>query len=37
VPQGYLADLVLHEWAHNCGWSHGEGKGVPCNSGECTY
>jgi RHS repeat-associated protein len=37
VPPGYLGDVVLHEWAHNCGWKHDEGKGIPCNSGECTY
>ncbi len=37
VPPGYLGDVVLHEWAHNCGWGHGEGKGIPCNSGECPF
>jgi hypothetical protein len=24
-----IADTILHEWAHTCGWDHGEGKGVP--------
>jgi hypothetical protein len=28
-----VADVVLHEWAHTCGWEHGEGKGVPGNNG----
>jgi hypothetical protein len=34
VPPGYLGEVVIHEWAHNCGWRHGEGKGVPQNTGE---
>jgi hypothetical protein len=20
---------LMHEWAHTCGWDHGDGKGVP--------
>jgi roadblock/LC7 domain-containing protein len=25
--------LAIHEWAHSCGWNHGDGKGVPGDSG----
>jgi roadblock/LC7 domain-containing protein len=25
--------LAIHEWAHSCGWDHGDGKGVPGDSG----
>ena len=25
--------IAIHEWAHSCGWSHGDGKGVPGDSG----
>jgi RHS repeat-associated protein len=30
-------DVVIHEWAHSCGWNHGEGQGIPGDSGyiEC--
>ena len=28
-----LGDIAIHEWAHGCGWGHGDGKGVPGNSG----
>jgi RHS repeat-associated protein len=21
--------VAIHEWAHTCGWDHGEGKGIP--------
>jgi hypothetical protein len=34
VPPGYLGETVIHEWAHNCGWKHGEWMGVPNNFGE---
>ena len=26
--------LAIHEWAHSCGWAHGDGKGVPGDSGK---
>jgi len=26
-------EIVIHEWAHSCGWNHNEGKGVPGDSG----
>jgi RHS repeat-associated protein len=26
-------DILVHEFAHACGWKHGDGKGVPANSG----
>lgn len=29
-----LGAIAVHEWAHSCGWEHGDGKGVPGNSGE---
>lgn len=28
-----LSDYILHEFAHSCGWEHGEGKGVPFPEG----
>ena len=28
-----LADVIIHELAHNCGWEHGQDKGVPGDSG----
>lgn len=28
-PWRELANTVIHEWAHSCGWDHGDGKGVP--------
>lgn len=28
-----IGDLAVHEWAHSCCWDHGDGKGVPGNSG----
>ncbi|ETX08466.1 hypothetical protein [Candidatus Entotheonella palauensis] len=28
-----LADVMLHEWAHSCCWSHGDNHGVPGNDG----
>jgi RHS repeat-associated protein len=37
VPPGYLGETVIHEWAHNCKWRHGEGKGVPHDSGSPEY
>lgn len=24
-----LGSTVIHEWAHGCGWDHGDGGGVP--------
>jgi RHS repeat-associated protein len=32
VP-GQVGDLVIHEWAHGCGWVHGGGQGVPRDPG----
>jgi RHS repeat-associated protein len=31
-PEGY-GGTVLHEWAHSCNWTHGDGAGVPHDSG----
>jgi RHS repeat-associated protein len=28
-----MAEALVHEAAHNCGWSHGDGRGVPGNDG----
>jgi hypothetical protein len=28
-----IGRLAIHEWAHSCGWDHGDGKGVPGDSG----
>ncbi len=25
----YVGSSVIHEWAHGCGWDHGQGKGIP--------
>lgn len=33
VPVGYLGNAVIHEWAHTCGWRHGDGGGVPLDPG----
>jgi RHS repeat-associated protein len=30
---GYMGRVVIHEWAHTCGWMHGGGDGVPGNDG----
>ena len=30
--QAYGA-VVIHEWAHSCGWNHGQGAGVPGDDG----
>jgi len=29
----YVGDTVIHEFAHGCGWNHGQGKGVPNDPG----
>jgi RHS repeat-associated protein len=29
TPPSYAGDTVIHEWAHGCGWKHGQDKGVP--------
>ncbi len=29
TPMGYAGDTVIHEWAHGCGWDHGDGSGIP--------
>jgi len=31
--QKYLGDVVIHEFAHHCGWNHGMGEGVPQDPG----
>jgi RHS repeat-associated protein len=28
-----IGGVVIHEWAHSCGWDHGEGCGVPGGGG----
>ena len=28
-----LGNTVIHEWAHGCGWDHGDGGGVPRDPG----
>jgi len=33
-PIGNLGDAILHEWAHDCGWKHGDDKGVPYDLGK---
>ena len=30
---GRIAQVIIHEWAHSCGWQHGEGMGVPLDPG----
>ena len=37
MSRQYRAKAMVHELAHSCGWKHGEGQGVPGNSGslEC--
>jgi len=27
-------EIAVHEWAHSCGWDHGDGKGVPGDTGK---
>ena len=29
----FLSDVILHEFAHGCNWGHGQGGGVPGDSG----
>jgi RHS repeat-associated protein len=26
-----FSSTAIHEWAHSCGWDHGDGKGIPGN------
>ncbi|MGC3996459.1 MAG: RHS repeat-associated core domain-containing protein [Anaeromyxobacter sp.] len=33
VKPNCSADVLVHEFAHNCGWKHNGGKGVPHPSG----
>ena len=36
IDMGYGNDvwqIILHEFAHSCGWSHGDEKGVPGQHG----
>ncbi|NDB33708.1 MAG: hypothetical protein EB160_09860, partial [Nitrososphaeria archaeon] len=28
-----LSDYIIHEFAHSCGWRHGQGKGIPFPDG----
>ena len=32
-----IGDVVMHEWAHSCCWSHGDGHGVPGNDGSLPF
>ena len=32
TPQ-YFGGTIIHEWAHTCGWHHGQGEGVPHDPG----
>jgi RHS repeat-associated protein len=32
-PLSYAGASVIHEWAHGCGWNHGQGGGVPNDPG----
>lgn len=32
TPQ-YFGETFIHEWAHTCGWHHGQGGGVPNDPG----
>jgi RHS repeat-associated protein len=29
-----FGETAIHEWAHGCGWNHGDGGGVPGNDGK---
>jgi hypothetical protein len=29
LQPGHLGEIIIHEWAHSCGWDHGDGQGVP--------
>jgi RHS repeat-associated protein len=29
TPLSYVGGAVIHEWAHGCGWEHGQGGGIP--------
>jgi len=31
--QNKFGKIAIHEWAHSCGWDHGDGQGVPGDSG----
>jgi RHS repeat-associated protein len=33
-PEWYVGAAVIHEWAHGCGWEHGQGGGVPLDPGK---
>jgi len=34
TPLSYVGDAVIHEFAHGCGWDHGQGGGVPVDPGK---
>ena len=29
----YVGQAITHEWAHTCGWNHGQGGGIPLDPG----
>jgi hypothetical protein len=29
----WYGQTAIHEWAHGCGWNHGDGRGVPNDPG----
>jgi RHS repeat-associated protein len=33
TPPPYVGQAIIHEWAHTCGWNHGQGGGVPLDPG----
>lgn len=33
TPDSYVGETIIHEWAHTCGWHHGQGGGVPNDPG----
>ena len=30
---GFVGDVIIHEFAHSCGWRHGDDQGVPFDPG----
>jgi RHS repeat-associated protein len=36
MNENCVVDALVHEAAHNCGWNHRQGKGVPGNEGHIT-
>ncbi len=33
IRKSNIGAIAIHEWAHGCGWHHGDGLGVPGNDG----